>query len=315
MKCRHIDQSEKHSTVPRLFPFAAPVLALATMLALVPAASLAQRSSGGHSSGFGGHSSGFGGHVGSFGRAGGFSGGAFRGSFSAPRSFGSPFGIAPRGFAAASRTNFTAPRYSHAYNFTPRQGAATGYRPFYGSGNRQAYDRGDRRGRDHRRPYRSAYNGYAYGGYPYGYVNSWELLPWDLGYPDFTGYGDDYGDDEASSDQNTQPDYAQEQPYGEQQPPPEYGGYGPEYAPWPSQPPAAPAVAPAPAGNQPELMLIFKDGHTQAVRNYMLTPSDLIVLDEAASGREPRIPLSELNLPATEREARQAGLDFSPPAA
>jgi hypothetical protein len=36
-------------------------------------------------------------------------------------------------------------------------------------------------------------------------------------------------------------------------------------------------------------------------------------MDDAASGREPRISLSELDLPATEQAARQNGLDFSPP--
>ncbi|MGH9607618.1 MAG: hypothetical protein ACRD3N_18155 [Terracidiphilus sp.] len=78
MKGRHIERSEKHSIVPRLSPVAVPVLAFATMLALVPGA-LAQRSAGGHSSGFGGH-------AGEFARAGGFSVGAFRGRFPAPRS-------------------------------------------------------------------------------------------------------------------------------------------------------------------------------------------------------------------------------------
>lgn len=276
MKCHHMKRSEKHSIAPRAFP----VMALGTMLALVPGA-LAQRSAVSHSAGFGG------GHVG------GFSGGGVHGSFSAPRSFGGPVGLAPRGFGVAPRMTFTAPRYS----FVPRQGAYMGYRPLYGNGNGG--------GRDHRRPYRSPYTGYVYGGLPYAYGNSWELLPWDLGYPDFTGYGDDNG--------AAEPNHAQEPPWGGEQPPQEYEGYGPEYSPSPYPPPATQAVAPAPLRNQPELTLIFKDGHTQVVRNYLLTPSQLIVMDEAASGREPRIPLSELNLPATERAAQQAGLDFSPP--
>lgn len=236
---------------------------------------LAQRSAMGHSGGFGA------------GRAGGFSGAGFRGGFSVPRSFG----LAPHGFGTAPRMTFTAPRYG----FAPRQGAYMGYRAIF--------DNANRGGRGHRPPYRGPYAGYVYGGAPYGY----ELLPWELGYPDFTGYGDDNGAAESNS--------AQEQPGGEEQPPQEYEGYGPEYASPPYQPPATQAVAPAPRQNEPELTLIFKDGHTQAVRNYLLTSSELIDMDEAASGREPTIPLSELDLPATERAARQAGLDFSPPSA
>ena len=62
---------------------------------------------------------------------------------------------------------------------------------------------------------------------------------------------------------------------------------------------------------EPQLTLIFQDGHTQTIRNYVMTPSTVIVIDEAASGRELRIPLSELNLQATERAAQQAGLDLA----
>ncbi|HZP04615.1 MAG TPA: hypothetical protein VFB43_06930 [Terracidiphilus sp.] len=64
---------------------------------------------------------------------------------------------------------------------------------------------------------------------------------------------------------------------------------------------------------EPELTLVFKDGHTQNIRNYVLTPNDIIVMDDAASGRIPRIQLAELDLPATKRAAQRDGLDFSPP--
>ncbi len=102
--------------------------------------------------------------------------------------------------------------------------------------------------------------------------------------------------------------------------PPPDTGYRPEYPgdegePYPTQQAyAAPSAPAAPIAPEPELTLIFKDGHTQPIHNYVLTASDLVVLDEAATGRQQRIPLSELNLPATEKAAQQAGLDFSPPA-
>ena len=201
--------------------------------------------------------------------------------------------------------NWAAPRY----NFVPQRNSYEGFRPPYNAGNRRGWrDHGrDRRGR-----YRRQYPGYSYGGYPYLYANSWELLPWDIGYPDFTGYGNDNEDSEAAESNN-----GQVQPSGEEleQPQPENGEYRPEYGPAPYQPPVSEAAALTPPHNEPPLTLIFKDGHTQTIRDYMLTPSEVIVMDDAASGRIPRISVSELNLPATEKAARQAGLDFSPPSA
>lgn len=247
-----------------------PVAIVCVLLAACPAA-VAQRGGAGH---FGGH-------------AGESAGGGFHGSFSAPRSFGGISGLAQRGFSTAPRMARTAPRYSQA----PRYYSA--FRPAYGAG---------RRGRNHggRYSYRSPYRG-AYG---YPYYNSWELLPWDLGYPDFTGYDDDSGTYQPSDQAEPQSQYVA--------PPDE--GYRQDYAPPPYNMAAAPATAPAPIAPEPQLTLIFQDGHTQTIRNYVLTPSTVIVMDQAASGREPRIPLSELNLPATERTAQQAGVDFSPPA-
>ena len=138
-------------------------------------------------------------------------------------------------------------------------------------------------------------------------MSSWDLLPWDLGYPDFTGYGDD--DNTAGSNQaQTQPAY--EEPH---QPPQEDHGYRAEYTPAPYQSPASQPALSIPPHDEPRLTLIFKDGHTQAIRNYVLTSHDVIVMDDAASGRVPRIALSDLNLPATEQTARKDGLDFSPP--
>jgi len=64
---------------------------------------------------------------------------------------------------------------------------------------------------------------------------------------------------------------------------------------------------------EPELTVIFKDGHSQQIHNYALTRDTLIVLDSAVSGRESRIPLDAVDLPATEHSASNAGLDFMPP--
>jgi hypothetical protein len=200
----------------------------------------------------------------------------FHGSFSAPRSFGGFSGFAPRSFSAAPRMAWTAPRYSMA------PGSYSGFRPAYGA---------DRQGWNRRGHYRSPYLGYSGYSSPYGYVNSWEVLPWDLGYPDFT----DYDDDTAQSTEAPlpQPEY----------PAPPDDGYGENYAPPPYAAMAAPATSSAPLASEPWLTLIFKDGQTQQIRNYILTTSDVIVMDYAASGRTPRIPLTELNLTATEQAA------------
>ncbi len=276
MGCDRVKKRAARMFVRYVFPLVIPGLLLA-----VPPGALGQHLAGGHSGGFSGA------HVG------GFSGEGFRGGFSAPpvsRGFSSP---TPRVFNTAPRMNWAAPRF----NPLSQRNAYAGYRPTYG-GNR---------GGDHR--YRRPYRGHVYGGYPYLYANSWELLPWDIGYPDFTGYGDD--------NETSEQDNAQVQPSGnpEQLSPQEGEGYRPEYAPAPYQSAANQVATSVSPHIEPQLMLIFKDGHTQEIRNYVLTSKEVIVMDDAASGRIPRISLADLNLPATEKAAQGAGLDFSPPSA
>ena len=78
--------------------------------------------------------------------------------------------------------------------------------------------------------------------------------------------------------------------------------------------PAEPAASPTAMAAEPELRLIFRDGHQQSIRNYVLTGKTLIVLDHAAAGRQQRISLGDLDILATEHAAEDAGLDFNPPA-
>lgn len=256
--------------------YAFPIAVLGALLAFVPGV-MGQRLGGGH---FGGFSSS---HMS------GFSGGGVHGGFSTPPVFRGFSGSAPRAFGAVPRMNWTGPRYG----FAPQRQAFAGYR----AGNRGDY---------HRDRYRPPYPGYRYSGYPYLYANSWELLPWDLGYPDFIDY-----DNSAAAPNNAQAEPSAE----EQQEPPGNESYQPAYAPETYQPQANRAAPSSPPREEPELTLIFKDGHTQAIRNYVLTPSKVIVMDDAASGRMPSIPLSDLNLAATEKGAQRAGLEFSPPSA
>jgi hypothetical protein len=261
----------------RVFSVAIPgMLALAALMMVAPTA-IAQRGGGGHGGG-GGHVGGFsgGGHAGGFG--GGFASHSFGGSYSGRASFSGRASYAPHGYSAAPRASYALPARSST------QAYRSGYR-----------DRGR-----YRSPYRSPYRGY---GYPYGVGNSWGVLPWDLGYPDFTGYSDDNGYVQPDMDASQQPvDSGQPLP-DDDRPPYTDAPYGP-----------APYAASAPVSDEPALTLIFNDGHQQSIRNYALTSNYILVLDNAPSGREQRIPLTDLNVPATEKAAQQAGLEFTPPA-
>lgn len=268
------------------------VALLSASLAVLPSA-LAQRA-GAHSAGgfSGGHAAAPMGHIGGGFSAHSFSGGSFGRAPIAPRS--APlFTSAPRSFTSVPRFTSTAPNRA----FVP------GYRvPYTAPSADRRRDNHGVGGNSHRPPYRG------YGGYPYVYANSWELLPWDLGYSDFIG--DNGYDNDSAYDPLVDP-AQQQQPAAAPD-----DAYGPGYdvAPPPPYPAWRDAAAPDANASEPELTLIFNDGHTQAIHNYVLTADTLVVLDQAASGHQQRIDLASLNLPATEQAAQQAGLDFTPPA-
>jgi len=239
---------------------------------------------GGHAgSSFGGHvGGGTMGHVG-----GGFSGGAFGRS----SGFASPIYTAP---------NFVSTAPTHAVSTAPGHAIGLGYRPSY-IAPAPAWRRegGGDHGRDRDFRYRSPYRGY--GGYPYVYASPW--LPWDLSYPDTFDY-----DSGSDAQQQATSAVAPDEGYR-----PDYEGTAEPPYPYPPQPPPDEPVA-AQVAPEPALTLVFNDGHQETIHNYVLTSGDVIVLDEAGSGRQKRIPLASLNLDATEQAAQQAGLDFTPPA-
>lgn len=192
-----------------------------------------------------------------------------------------------------------APRHS---SYSPQQRAPyMGYRPSYGAL--------DRRGWEHRKHYRRPYPGFGYIGYPYPYTNSWELIPWDLGSPDFT---DDDNNGAANEDQN---DMQIQSPYYEEQPPSqEDWGYRPDYgSPPPCQSSASQEVAPTPPQNEPKLTLVFKDGSHTGRSQLRAYTREIIVMDDVASGKTQRIALAALNLLVTQEAAHQAGLNFASP--
>ena len=100
-------------------------------------------------------------------------------------------------------------------------------------------------------------------------------------------------------------------------------GPSPAPAPYPSnarsdseqpEPPSAPAPQPeaTPAPEQPQTVLVFKDGHQLEVANYAIVGSTLYDLSD---GRRHKIALAELDLTATAKQNDDRGIDFQVPAA
>lgn len=137
---------------------------------------------------------------------------------------------------------------------------------------------------------------------PYIYANSTYLVPgllnsyWD--YPD-----NFFSDDQSTSEANQ----AQPEPNNEYQPAPNE----------PYEPQQAQDIPPPPGYSEPTpqaaVTLVFKDGHSQQIRNYAMTKTTLYVLDEVASGRRPEISLDQIDVSATQQANRAAGVDFAVP--
>ena len=266
---------------------AVPLALLASGLVLVPVAGAQQ-------------------HHGGMDRGGGY-GGVPRFVAPAPRNFGgfNPYaGYPVRGYSRVPQMVSPAPAQAIAPIYQiptlTNGGGALPYpahRAWGGGYNGRSHGHGgfDRGGhRDHFRP---PYAGF--GIYP-GLVNTWDVLPWGPGYTEF-GYSD-YEDQNSAAEQ-PQPEQQSNQPTGpnEAYMPPQQEEYRQPNAVLPQPPPP---VAAAPVAPEPELTLIFRDGHRQGIHNYVLTHETVIVLDRAASGRQEKIPLADLDVPATEKAAR-----------
>jgi hypothetical protein len=144
--------------------------------------------------------------------------------------------------------------------------------------------RGDRSGRA-----RTVWpNNYGFVGYPYFLYPPW----WDY-------------DDSSDESQNYAPQASSPQDYIEP-PQPEY----PAPPAWPSNPQQS--VAETAARPQPAeaVTIVFNDGRPpQKIHNYLLTTATLYVMDQHRS----EIPVRELDLAATEKVNREAGIDFNLP--
>jgi hypothetical protein len=223
-----------------------------------------------------------GGHGGGFSGGHGFGGGShIGGGFSGGFRSAPTWSSSPRSFNAAPQYRWNGAGVARGGWRSPVYDGRRGYRPVYPNSR-------------YRRPY-----------YPYFYSNSTYLAPgllnsyWDSDY----GY---YGDD-SSTVAAQQPQSQGEEAY-EQQPSPDYGPYQGQDVP----PPPPGPVEPVPLA---ETTLIFKDGHSQQVHNYAMTQTILYVLDDASSGRRTEIPLDKIDLEATQRTNRDAGIEFNVPGA
>jgi hypothetical protein len=140
--------------------------------------------------------------------------------------------------------------------------------------------------------------------YPYVYPG---LLSFGYGLPVGYGLASGYDDSEASAPAPGQAPSAEE--YAPQPPDPQMAESAPSlYRPLYQGPVQA---ASAPVKPQPATVLIFKDGRPQQqVHNYALTETTLWALDDDTR-RE--IPLADIDVPATVKINRDAGVDFALP--
>ncbi|MGB8468530.1 MAG: hypothetical protein WA795_14480 [Candidatus Sulfotelmatobacter sp.] len=255
-----------------------PLLSAAFVLLLAGVPVSAQHGGGGHASG--------GGHAGFASHGGGFSGHSSAPAFGGARA-GS--GFAARSFAprSASRPAFSSRSFNRSFNrgFNRSRGARFGA---YGVGSNCYY--------------------YGYGcmgayGYPWGYAG--EIDPywwWD------SDSGSSYDPDQQyqtglANEMNQQSlDEQRMRKQGDQD----------AYAQWAPSPPRQHSEHEELNEAAPATVLVFRDEHKQEVKNYAIVGQMLWVFDLQHTQK---IPLSDIDLPATTKANDARGVDFQLPGA
>ena len=74
--------------------------------------------------------------------------------------------------------------------------------------------------------------------------------------------------------------------------------------------PAEPSAPPQPAADQPQTLLVFKDGRQLEVQNYAIVGDTLVDLTE---GHRRKVPLTDLDVEATAKRNDDRGIDFRLP--
>lgn len=256
--------------------------ALATLLPLLMFSPLWAQHGGGHASA-GGHSS-FGGHSGFSGHSSFSSGGVHSGSSAASRSYGHTYAYS--GPLSSS---------SRGFNRGFNSGIGTRIRPY---GYRNCYGYGFGCGLGY---------GYGYGyGYPYLYGG---IDPYWWG---DNGYSFDYEQQYETGLANEMNQQSlQEQQMRRQQEQEDDREYYDQntYATAP-RPPMRPAQSSQSSEALPATVLVFRDQHKEEVTNYAIVGQTLWSF---SAQRAQKIPLSDLDLPATTKANDERGVDFHMP--
>jgi hypothetical protein len=231
---------------------------------------------GGHAGFGGGHSSGFSGS-----RIGGgrISGGMRSGSV-APRAFNRPNSLSQRSY---SRSPYLHNGFRGS-NFRTNRFRTFGFRNFGFRNNCYGY----------------ACRGF---GYPWAYGGYYDpYWLWDSG----SNYDQDYEQDRATANEMNQQSLEEQQMRRQE----EADGDQDSYA--RSAPPRRPAQREAEgAPVLPPTVLVFRDQHKQEIQNYAIVGQTLW---DFAPARTEKIPLSDLDLPATTKANDDRGLTFRIPA-
>ena len=160
-------------------------------------------------------------------------------------------------------------------------------------------------------PYRSPYrhdrdsdrdSRYIYAGWPALY-NPYLYTPYFLG-SDYLDYPEDEDNAPPVAQGDLSPGYDSQ--------PPDQGQ--PDLPPWPSYNPPPPPAAPESKTVVPKsvesVTIVFNDGRpSEQIHNYLLTPATLFIFDK----QRREIPIGKLDLVATAKANRDAGVDFSLP--
>jgi hypothetical protein len=253
-----------------------PIAAFAVLLALP----LWAQHGGGHA--VGGHSGGFAGHAGfSGGHSGGFSGGHMGGG----RVSGGMHSGATRGF-------------THTPSFSQR---SFSNHPFLHDGFRG------------RRARNSGFRNNCFGfrcrgfGYPWGYGYYDPYWWWDSGSSGYQNYDEDYERDRATANEMNQQSLEQQRMLRQEESDGDQDIYSRNSR----------GSDPAPSESQqgtailPPTVLIFRDQHKQEIGNYAIVGQTLW---NFSPQRTQKIPLSDLDLPATTKANDDRGLTFRVPA-
>jgi hypothetical protein len=274
------------------------LFAVALVAVVVAGPACAQHGGGGHGGGGGGFHGGGSAGRGGFAAPGGFSGAVNRGA-TGGRVYAPQYGEQGGAFGGGSGVVYARPTFYHGgWNRRP------GYRVPYGYGVGVGY---------------VGYGGAGYGWLDandpgYGYDSGYDPGSGDNGSYDVGPYQD--GSGVAGEGYGAQGPQGPEQASGGEEPPVPYttdAEAGRGYEARAAQPSAVARTSPTP---QPSLYdneavtLVFKDGRApEKIYNYALTRTTLYVTD----GRRREIPVAALDLAATEKVNRAAGVRFQLP--